>query len=54
MKKQPEFDVNKTYIITLKFEFRGNVMSIVKEKIEKREEIKLTNLKLWFIEAKNE
>lgn len=52
MKKQPNFDNTKTYVVTLKFFFKGEVMDRVVEKISKKEEIKLTHLDRWFVEEK--
>ena len=50
MKKQSEFKPDTIYTVTLKFEFKGSQMDKVKERIEQREEIKLTNLGRWFYE----
>jgi dTDP-glucose pyrophosphorylase len=54
VKKPPNFDNEKTYIVTLKFIFKGEVMDKVAEKISKKEEIKLTHLNHWFVEEKYE
>lgn len=54
MNKQPEYELNKDYIVTLKFRFSGKDMPFVEKKIEARENIKLTNLIYWFKEISYE
>lgn len=54
MKKQPEYNLNKNYIVTLKFKFKGADMARVTQKIESRQEIKLTNLFTWTKELEYE